>query len=84
MKVLGRGLGGGRVHGGAPVVQDDSPLAQTIYRRHVVTDEENRSAAFGRILHLPEALLLELGVSDGQDFVYEEDLRFKVGGHGEG
>ena len=35
-------------------------------------------------LHPAEALLLELGVADGEHLVDEQDLRFEVGGHGEG
>ena len=36
------------------------------------------------ILHLAEALLLELSVADGENLVDDQDLWFQVGGDGEG
>jgi hypothetical protein len=34
--------------------------------------------------HLAEALLLELGVADGEDLVDDEDFGFEMGGDGDG
>ena len=39
--------------------------------------------AFGDVLHLAQALLLERGVADGEHFVDDQDLRLQVGGHRE-
>ena len=36
------------------------------------------------VLHLAQALLLELRIAHGQHLVHDEDFRFQVGGHGEG
>ena len=38
----------------------------------------------GHVVHLAEALLLELGVAHRQHLVDDEDLRLEVGRHGEG
>ena len=38
----------------------------------------------GDVLHLAEALLLELGVADGQHLVDDQDLRLEVRRDGEG
>ena len=35
------------------------------------------------VLHLAQALLLELGVADRQHFVHDQDLRVQVRGDGE-
>jgi hypothetical protein len=53
------------------------------YACHIMADEQNRASAIRHVLHLTEALLLELGVPDGQHFVNDEDLRVQVGGDGE-
>ncbi len=52
-------------------------------RGHLVTDEEDGSAVDGDVVHLAEALLLELLIADGQDLVDEEDLRLEVCRYGE-
>ncbi len=36
------------------------------------------------VFHLSQAFFLEFGVSDGEDFVHDEDFGFEVGGDGEG
>ena len=46
--------------------------------------KQHRPPAFGDILHLAEALFLELGVADGKNFIDDEDFRFHMGGDGEG
>ena len=45
--------------------------------------EENRATLAGDVAHLAEALPLELHVTDGEDFVNDEDLGVQVGRHGE-
>ena len=43
-----------------------------------------RPSPVGDVLHLAEALLLELGVADGEHLVDDQDLRLEVRGDGEG
>ncbi len=47
-----------------------------------MADKNNCTTALGHILHLAEAALLELNVSNRQDFVDEKDLCVEMGGHG--
>jgi hypothetical protein len=47
---------------------------------------EQDSPAFpgGHLLHLAKAFLLELGVTNGQDFVYDQNLWLEMGRDSEG
>ena len=38
----------------------------------------------GHIVHLAEALLLEFGITDRENFIDDQDLGFEVRGHGKG
>ncbi len=48
-----------------------------------MTHEQYGPPFTAHILHLAQALLLELGVSHRQDLVHNEDVRFEVGRDGE-
>lgn len=49
-----------------------------------MTDEQHRSPSpLTDFLHLPNCFLLELGITDGEDFIYYKDLGVEVGGDGE-
>ena len=58
-------------------------LAQAVYRRYVVRDEEHRPAVLPHVFNLAETLTLECDISDGQDLVDDEDLWLEVRGHRE-
>ena len=47
-------------------------------------DEHDGAALAGDFTHLAKATRLEFGVADGEDFVYDQDFRLEVGGHGKG
>src|SRR5438067_1399663 len=66
----------------APVDQDRS-AAEPGDRGHVVGDEEDGPARIADALHLPETLALELGITDGEYLVNQQDLRLEVRGDGE-
>ena len=46
-----------------------------------MTDEEHGAAAACDVFHLAEALLLERGVPNRENFIDKENLRLKVGSH---
>src|SRR5690606_30392709 len=52
-----------------PLVQEDATVAQRGDGLHAVADEQYRPAAGADVLHLAEALLLELGITDRQHLV---------------
>ena len=56
-------------------LEQQRAVAERRHRAHVVADEEHRAAvALGHLAHLAEALLLEVGVADGQHLVDDQDL----------
>ena len=74
---------GHRVVGGAVVLDPASPqehgaLAETLDRRRVVRDEDDRAAAVLELEDLAEALALEGFVADGEDLVEQQDVRLEV------
>ena len=84
-EVMGDGVGGGAEEGEAALMEDDGFGAEIGDGGHLVADEEDRAAAiFGDIVHFAEALFLELGIADGEDFIDNEDIGIEVSGHGEG
>ena len=49
-----------------------------------MTDKEDGSTLpLGDVFHLADGFLLELGIADGEDFVYDEDLGFEESRYGE-
>ena len=48
-----------------------------------MADEQDRAALAGDVLHLAQALALEVSVADGEHLVDEQDVRLEVGGDGE-
>lgn len=59
-------------------------MAQRSHTRHIMAHEEHRSTlALRYILHLTDGFLLELGVTDGEDLVHDQDLGIEMGGDGE-
>ena len=65
------------------LLQQHRPGTQGLDRGHVVADEQDRPAAAADLAHLPEALLLELGVADRQHLVHDQDFRLQVRRHRE-
>ena len=65
-------------------LQQYSCFTESFNALHIMTHEEDGTAlALGDVFHLADGFLLELGIADGEDFVYDEDLRFEEGGYGE-
>src|SRR5688572_4411426 len=58
-------------------------MTEVAHRRHVVAHEQYRPSLPGDRSHLVQALLLKLGVPDGQYLVHDQDLGLKVGCDGE-
>ncbi len=59
--------------------------AQSCHNAHVVADEQHRPAvAAGDLVHLPQALLLKLGIADREHLVDDQDLRLQMRRDGEG
>lgn len=67
----------------SPAVQEQSPGAECGYRRDIVTDEQHGATAFGDFAHFPQTPFLELGITDGEDFVQDQDFRVQVRCDGE-
>src|SRR5262245_31168777 len=62
----------------APVVEPDHTLAETTNLPHLVADEDHRSPLAADFVHLAETAALELGITDGQDFVDQQNVWLKV------
>ena len=61
-------------------MQQYAAVAQPLHRAHVVADEQDGPPHRRRhVLHFADALLLELHVAHGQDFVDEQYLGLEVG-----
>ena len=59
-------------------------LAQAGYCRHIVGNEKDSSSLLPSILHLVQALLLEIHVTHGQDLIDNDNVRLHMGRHSEG
>ena len=69
----------------AAALHEDAVGAEGLDGGHGVGDEEDSAAAaVGDILHFADALALELGIADREDFIDNEDFGVEVGGDGEG
>jgi hypothetical protein len=49
-----------------------------------VTYKEHRTPAVRNLGHLSETFLLKFRISYSKDFIHNQNLRFKMRGHGEG
>ena len=59
-------------------------MTKIFHRLHIMTHEEDGAAfALGDVFHLADGFFLELGVTDGEDFVHDENLGFDEGSYGE-
>ena len=63
-----------------PVLEEQAATAQCSNERHGVADEKHGPAFRSHVSHLPEALLLECNVADGQHLVDNQDLGLEVRG----
>src|SRR2546421_9897435 len=59
----------GSLRGNLSLIKPDCALTKTSYSAGIVTDEQNRSASPGYIVHLTETLLLKLDVSNGENLI---------------
>src|SRR5581483_1229405 len=64
--------------------EQDRAVAEPRQHLHLVRDEEDGPAVARELLHAAEAAALELGVTDGEHLVDEQDLRLEVRSDGEG
>src|SRR5688500_358484 len=63
----------------AAPIEVDCRRTELSNRMLIVTDEQDRATGRpGRFVQLADALLLELRVTDGQDFVYQQDVAVEV------
>ncbi len=83
-EVLVHDCAGRPVRRQAPVLDHESPAAEAADSAHVVAHEEDRPPVARDVVHLAEALRLELGVADREHLVDEHDLGLQVRGDGEG
>ena len=66
------------------VLQHYTIITESLYTRHIMTDEQYCSPLpSAHILHLSNRLLLKLGITDSQHFVNDKDFRLQMGGYGE-
>ena len=67
------------------VIQYDDAGAESLDGAHIVADVKNGAVIGIRfVAHLAKALILELGIADGEDFVHDHDLAVEVSGDREG
>src|SRR5260370_5257726 len=66
------------------VVDPDDALAEAANLVELMGDEDDGAAGAGDVTHFAEAFLLEVDVTDGENFVNEEDFRLEMSGDGEG
>src|SRR6266852_3982221 len=59
-------------------VNPDDAMAEAANLVELMADEDNRAAGAGHVAHFAEALVLEVDVADGEDFIHEENFRLKV------
>src|SRR5689334_16583410 len=57
---------------------------QCAHGTKIVADEEYGPSFPGGFSHLPKTFSLKGCVSDGQDFIYQQNVRFEMSGHGKG
>src|ERR1700686_2746134 len=58
-------------------------ITQTLRRDHVMTDKQNGPSLFGYLAHFSQAFFLERRISNREHLVYNKNLGFEVGSHGE-
>ena len=59
-------------------------MTKTAYSRHVMADKEHGATFTMRnILHLANSFLLELSITDSEDFIDNEDFGFHKGSDSE-
>ena len=72
------------VKGNFSVSEADASGAEVADHVELVTDEEDCPPGGGDVFHFADAALLEVGVTNGEDFVDDEDFGLEVGSDGEG
>ncbi len=65
-------------------IQQQRSVAEPPHRVGVVAHEEDRPPLVRGVAHLAEALPLKGRVAHRENLVHDQDVRFQVGGHGEG
>src|SRR6266700_8348321 len=65
-------------------VDPDDAVAEAADLIELMADQDDGAAGAGHVSHFAQALLLEIDVADGEDFIDEENLRLQVRGDGEG
>src|SRR3990172_8382083 len=65
------------------IIDEQDALTELLDHRHYVANDDDRDALSLELVHLRQALVLEMGVADGQDLVDEQYFRVAVHGHGE-
>ncbi len=57
-------------------------VAERLYRRQVVTNENDGSSTRRIVPHFAETLFLKFGIAHGQYFIHDHDFGVKVGRNG--
>src|SRR5208337_1558518 len=63
--------------------QQNPAIAILSNQRHAVRDENDGLSGLAEVLDAREALLLESGIANSEDFINDEDLRVHFGSNGE-
>ena len=64
------------------ILQEDSAGAEHLEDGHIVTDKEDGAPLIGHILHFVEALALEVGITNREHFIHNEDFGVEVSSDG--
>src|ERR1700722_9920694 len=62
----------------------ESSFAKASQSCHVMTDKQNRTAAFCNIVHFTQAFFLKLSVSHRKNLIHNQNLRLQMRCHGKG
>src|SRR5690606_34751216 len=73
-KVRGNHFIRGTLIGYTSAIEQEYASAERLNCRHIMTHKKDRATTRGDVLHFAEALVLELLVADGEDFVDDEDF----------
>src|SRR6516165_5306230 len=61
-----------------PVRKVNYSSAQRLHSTHIMANEQHSPPVAGHVLHLRQALFLETGVTNCQNFIYQQDVSFQM------
>src|SRR5690606_18007034 len=72
------------VFGYTRLPKNDATITQRLHECHIMGYEQNRAVLFGHIFYFSQTFPLKCNISNGQNFVYQEDFRVQMGRYRKG